>query len=99
MTAVPGRGEEHPLSAACLTRPAERGRYNPAVTTLFRAAPPRLVARSSRSAHPMADTLVPATPSAGTGERAHKAKRRYIYAWGGGRAEGNAQMRDLLGGK
>ena len=47
----------------------------------------------------MADTLVPATPSAGTGERAHKAKRRYIYAWGGGRAEGNAQMRDLLGGK
>ena len=47
----------------------------------------------------MADTLVPATPSPGTGERAHKAKRRYIYAWGGGRAEGNAQMRDLLGGK
>ncbi len=47
----------------------------------------------------MADTLVPATPKAGTGERPHKAKRRYIYAWGGGRAEGNAQMRDLLGGK
>jgi pyruvate,orthophosphate dikinase len=32
-------------------------------------------------------------------ERAHKAANRYIYAWGGGRAEGNAQMRDLLGGK
>jgi pyruvate,orthophosphate dikinase len=47
----------------------------------------------------MADTLVPATPSAGTRERPHKAKRRYIYAWGGGRAEGSAQMRDLLGGK
>jgi pyruvate,orthophosphate dikinase len=32
-------------------------------------------------------------------ERAHKAAKRYIYAWGGGRAEGNAGMRDLLGGK
>jgi pyruvate,orthophosphate dikinase len=32
-------------------------------------------------------------------ERAHRAAKRYIYAWGGGRAEGNAQMRDLLGGK
>jgi pyruvate,orthophosphate dikinase len=32
-------------------------------------------------------------------ERAHKAAKRYIYAWGDGRAEGSAQMRDLLGGK
>ena len=32
-------------------------------------------------------------------ERAHRAAKRYIYAWGGGRAEGNATMRDLLGGK
>ncbi len=32
-------------------------------------------------------------------ERSHRAAKRYIYAWGGGRAEGNAQMRDLLGGK
>src|SRR3954452_6337330 len=32
-------------------------------------------------------------------ERAHRASKRYIYAWGDGRAEGNAQMRDLLGGK
>jgi pyruvate, orthophosphate dikinase len=37
-----------------------------------------------------------ATP---TGERAHAAAKRYIYAWGGGRAEGDATMRDLLGGK
>ena len=29
----------------------------------------------------------------------HKAAKRYIYAWGDGRAEGNAAMRDLLGGK
>ncbi|MDO8483468.1 MAG: pyruvate, phosphate dikinase [Candidatus Limnocylindrales bacterium] len=32
-------------------------------------------------------------------ERARKAAKRYIYAWGGGRAEGDATMRDLLGGK
>ncbi len=32
-------------------------------------------------------------------ERAHRAAKRYIYAWGAGRAEGNAKMRDLLGGK
>ena len=37
-------------------------------------------------------------PSAAT-ERPHKAAKRYIYAWGEGTAEGNAGMRDLLGGK
>jgi pyruvate,orthophosphate dikinase len=36
------------------------------------------------------------TPAA---ERAHRAAKRYIYAWGEGRAEGDATMRDLLGGK
>ncbi len=34
-----------------------------------------------------------------TAERPHQAAKRYIYAWGDGGAEGNAQMRDLLGGK
>src|SRR5918998_5629504 len=43
----------------------------------------------------MADTL----ERPATGERPHRAAKRYIYAWGGGRAEGNATMRDLLGGK
>jgi pyruvate,orthophosphate dikinase len=32
-------------------------------------------------------------------ERAHHAAKRYIYAFGGGRADGDATMRDLLGGK
>jgi pyruvate,orthophosphate dikinase len=41
----------------------------------------------------MADTLTRPT------ERAHHAAKRYIYAWGGGRAEGDASMRGLLGGK
>jgi pyruvate,orthophosphate dikinase len=32
-------------------------------------------------------------------EREHRAAKRYIYAFGGGRAEGDATMRDQLGGK
>ncbi len=32
-------------------------------------------------------------------DRKHRAARRYIYAFGGGRAEGDASMRNLLGGK
>ncbi len=31
--------------------------------------------------------------------RSHHAAKRYIYAWGGGTAEGNGQMKSLLGGK
>ncbi|HET9435317.1 MAG TPA: pyruvate, phosphate dikinase, partial [Candidatus Limnocylindrales bacterium] len=32
-------------------------------------------------------------------DRAHRATKRYIFSWGGGAAEGDATMRDLLGGK
>ncbi len=32
-------------------------------------------------------------------DRPHAAAKRYIYAWGDGTAEGDASMRDLLGGK
>ncbi len=38
-------------------------------------------------------------PDAATTTRAHAAAKRYIYAWGDGRAEGNGSMKDLLGGK
>ena len=41
----------------------------------------------------MTQTAPPAT------DRPHRAAKRYIYAWGGGHAEGDASMRDLLGGK
>jgi pyruvate,orthophosphate dikinase len=34
-----------------------------------------------------------------TSDRPHRAAKRYIFAWGEGRAEGDASMRDLLGGK
>ena len=36
---------------------------------------------------------------ADTGTKTYKAAKRYIYAWGGGIAEGNGGMKDLLGGK
>jgi pyruvate,orthophosphate dikinase len=45
----------------------------------------------------MADTVAP--PPERAAERQHRAAKRYIYSWGAGRAEGNANMRDLLGGK
>jgi pyruvate,orthophosphate dikinase len=41
----------------------------------------------------MAQTTSPVT------DRAHQAAKRYIYAWGGGTAEGSGGMKDLLGGK
>ncbi len=41
----------------------------------------------------MAHSLAAAT------ERPHVAAKRYIYAWGGGTAEGDGTMKDLLGGK
>ncbi len=39
------------------------------------------------------------TSTSATGDRTHQAAKRYIYAWGGGKAEGDSSMRDLLGGK
>jgi len=39
------------------------------------------------------------SPAATSTERAHRAAKRYIYAWGDSRAEGHSGMRDLLGGK
>ena len=40
-----------------------------------------------------------ATSPATTPDRPHTAAKRYIYAWGGGTAEGHGKMKDLLGGK
>ncbi|HJW21137.1 MAG TPA: pyruvate, phosphate dikinase [Candidatus Limnocylindrales bacterium] len=39
------------------------------------------------------------TTTASAPDRAHKAAKRYIYAWGDGAAEGDGGMKDLLGGK
>ena len=40
-----------------------------------------------------------ATTAESPTERRHKATKRYIYAWGDGTAEGNGEMKGLLGGK
>ncbi|HET7473972.1 MAG TPA: pyruvate, phosphate dikinase [Candidatus Limnocylindrales bacterium] len=40
-----------------------------------------------------------ATTATAPTDRAHRAAKRYIYAWGEGTAEGNGGMKDLLGGK
>ncbi len=37
--------------------------------------------------------------STSAADRTHQAAKRYIFAWGGGAAEGDSSMRDLLGGK
>jgi pyruvate,orthophosphate dikinase len=39
------------------------------------------------------------TGTASPPTRAHRAEKRYIYAWGDGHAEGHGEMKDLLGGK
>ena len=39
----------------------------------------------------MADTVAP--PADRAAERGHRAAKRYIYAWGAGRAEGNAGIK------
>src|ERR1044072_6999642 len=38
-------------------------------------------------------------PSPPLASRAHRAPKRYLYAWGDGHADGDGSMRDLLGGK
>ena len=51
-----------------------------------------------RQPRPRRTTPMTQSPTA-TADRPHHAAKRYIYAWGDGRAEGDASMRDLLGGK
>jgi len=47
----------------------------------------------------MTDTAAASAAPAEPAERSHRANRRYIYAWGGGKAEGSGSMKELLGGK
>src|SRR5262245_14683586 len=86
-----GRGRTDRLDrATCHARPSgdRRGQFRRTVE--HAAARPRRLPRRSSS---MATSTAPGS------ERAHAAAKRYIYAWGGGSAEGDATMRDLLGGK
>jgi pyruvate, orthophosphate dikinase len=60
--------------------------------TVIRAAG-RMRGPAPSSEEDMTDTAAPVA------ERAHRAAKRYIFAFGAGRAEGDSSMRDLLGGK
>src|SRR3970282_1216749 len=57
--------------------------------------------RLQRPRMPLASRLRRSLPdmTAAQTDRAHRAAKRYIYAWGVGSAEGDSTMRDLLGGK
>jgi pyruvate,orthophosphate dikinase len=46
-------------------------------------------------AEPLTTTATATEPQS----RPHRAAKRYIYAWGDGKAEGRGDMKDLLGGK
>ena len=74
-----------------------RAEYGPAAIGGYNSGTPETVPRRTRrcpgGTRPMATTAAPGS------DRTHAAAKRYIYAWGGGRAEGDATMRDLLGGK
>src|SRR6187551_2901877 len=56
-------------------------------------------ARTGRRSSPEAPDMTSTPTATPASDRSHKAAKRYIYAWGDGHAEGNAGMRDLLGGK
>src|SRR3954467_277280 len=60
----------------------------------------RSVFRAAHRAVPDPEEPAPmATTATAPSDRAHRAAKRYIYAWGDGTAEGNGGMKDLLGGK
>ncbi len=88
-----GRGATPASSRTIATRAVTRsdGTIDRDTTAPDRGRP-RVGRRPGRT-RPMTQTAPP------TADRPHRAAKRYIYAWGGGQAEGDATMRDLLGGK
>ncbi len=100
----PGRaassGVRPRLPCTCQMRPATEVQPRPKRVTTVQSNDYEQTCTRSRSRRappggpvPMTQTAVPAA------DRPHRAAKRYIYAWGGGAAEGDATMRDLLGGK
>ena len=111
-TSSPMRSRPRCRSSACSDRcpPDERGRHGRRRPTRNPRRPgPRrynqpdtiLTPTAGRQRPPPApEGPRPMTQTAATAaDRPHRAAKRYIYAWGGGHAEGDATMRDLLGGK
>src|SRR4051794_19515860 len=93
MVAVTGAPPDMPIGAHSMSRSAGAPRTTIVRTaTIERHDVPPPVRRSP-------DRMATAQSTATASERAHKAAKRYIYAWGDGTAEGNGGMKDLLGGK
>src|SRR5690349_19823793 len=82
---TPGRAFRHP--------PATEVTIGPRVQSSRSSVTPRAV--HGRRRPPKEPPMVTATPVT---DRPHKAAKRYIYAWGEGSAEGDGNMKDLLGG-
>src|SRR4051794_13235990 len=80
---------------AILARPAGRWSHPRTIGHENRYPPPWDLAGASSHLRGSPMTQTPTMPA----ERAHRAAKRYIYAFGAGHAEGDATMRDLLGGK
>ena len=98
----PGSASQEPKpararAAATCPQPGRGGTasYNRAQPTRRLAGCDSMCARPAKPRSPatMAHATAPAS------DRPHVAEKRYIYAWGAGTAEGNGNMKDLLGGK
>src|SRR3972149_3560974 len=96
---VPRAGGRHALGAAAGRVPSgEPGTIAATHRPRGRRSPARPGRRAPRGPTRPAGPA-PMTEPASRDSRAHQAAKRYIYAWGAGQAEGDATMRDLLGGK
>src|SRR5262249_2735572 len=106
----PSRGSQmmgHPKAAASAKKaPARKGAAAPGKVA---ALAPRLVAKraAANSSRPYSPPQVgeskSISPAPDAGERreggAKASAAKWVYAFGGGKAEGGSHMRDLLGGK
>ncbi len=61
--------------------------------------PKRVSTKAKKQAARRAPARKPAAKAKTTNAKSSKAKAKWVYAFGGGRAEGKTSMRDLLGGK
>src|SRR5438876_1179259 len=100
----PPRGIRHPprsrSAAPLISAPRHRSAPRLGGATRVQSQPAERPSRRRRVAPTSPEEPTPmATTAASPTERRHAASKRYIYAWGDGRAEGSGEMKDLLGGK
>src|SRR5258705_3567163 len=101
---VPRADEGHGSGVGTLPAEAEFARRGPRPSSArpsargYNSAAHLIPSRRSRATPPPKEPPTMATTSPAT-DRAHRAGSAYIYAWGGGPAEGDGGMKDVLGGK